>query len=266
VGCELVGNVARLLGFLLLVSFSAMSVVAATIATLAAQGLSLLLMRRESSALFDPHAPRSPSVESEVQSAVRVFLPNVLFAILQANITTWVIAFVGGQGEIADLGALQRLAMVFAIAMTPLHSIASPALAKCRTRGELRRLVIRIAVPYFAFVGAAVLVAVAFAPWLVLLLGSGYAHVARDLPLAVLASGVGALASLAWTVVLSRGWIRLVWLNIPAVLIAQVLAGSRLSLGTVNGVLCLSLATQFVTLAVALAVGTREFRAMVVDQ
>lgn len=182
---------------------------------------------------------------------VRVTMPSALFACVQAQIGALLLGAFGHTGEVANFGALSRIAVLFSVFGAPIFFLASPAFAKAPTRGHLVRIGSLVLLGY-SVLSALTLIAVYFFPqpffWLI---GSKYVGLERELLWIVGAQSLASVDSILWTLALARGWIKIAWVTIPLTLAAQALALMAIDPKTIIGVAGLSISQTFARLPVA---------------
>ncbi|HCN78227.1 MAG TPA: hypothetical protein DIT13_13655 [Verrucomicrobiales bacterium] len=239
-GAELFGACVRLLlcGGLLWVGWAdARAMFAGTIFASLCQAWMLRKNTREYTA--PPRA--STGHQSEITSFVRALYGNHIFFCLQGQIATWLIGWLAGVEQVADLGALSRLAVLFAAFGAPFTHLVAPSMARIQDTHILRR---RFALAIgTAFAGTAVLLAAAaWKPgWFLWLLGEKYANLGPELTLALASQGVGMIAGICWGLMVVRGWVSHAWLNILLSCLGYVLGAAFMPLDTVAGVLKMNL-------------------------
>ncbi len=189
----------------------------------------------------------------EFDAAVRrIVAGSAAFTIyygLQGQVGTWLISFYGTSARVADVGALGRLGVLFALAGAPVVQLGVPAFARCQGRAQLLRQLLVVCGLYGLF-SLAVVVVVTLLPGPVLwLLGPQYAHLGFELRLAALAPALTGLCGIVWALVLARGWVRSSVLVVPVGLAAQVAACAFLDLSTVTGVLLFNLSVMLPVMA-----------------
>lgn len=183
-----------------------------------------------------------PSSDSQTESFrprllgnVRYMLPNSIFQCLQGSLTVWLLTWFASIKEVADIGALGRLAFIYVLFGAPLNAIISPAFARCNDIKRLRKLFLLTLGAYGVF-GIGVLLFCALWPEIVLsLLGEKYQHLHSELLIYMLGLTIMGLNGVCVVLILSKGWVRYLWLNIPAVIATQIGACFTLSLDTVYG-------------------------------
>lgn len=250
---EAIGALVRLGVGLLLWAGGWLTVIPAVLATAIAVSAQAVFVRVKSSHFL--HAPSCDvSYNSELRGYIRSLYGNHVFFCIQAQVATWVIGWLAGSAEVADLGALARLGVLFMAMTSPVYYLAVPAIARLR---EPRLLKQRVAVA----LGAATCMAAAvvmLSYWLpsqfLWILGGNYDHLAKELPLALAAQGGSMVASLAWALVLARGWVRHAWITIVTTLVGFAGGAVIFPLNTVAGMLKFNLVTTLPTLFVCMAI------------
>lgn len=225
----------------------------AMLATLLAVWAQALLIRMRSR-----HFLQSPSSDVSYESELRGFVwslyGNHVFICLQVQVTTWIIGWLAGSSEVADLGALARVGVLFVAITSPINYLAVPAIARIRDPQLLRqRMVLALGGTLLV---ACIVVVMAYmlpAPFL-WLLGVNYGHLTVELPLALAAQGLGMVTSLAWALMLTRGWVLHAWITIVTTLVGFAIGAALFQLGTVAGMLKFNMVTLIPTLVFCLGV------------
>lgn len=196
------------------------------------------------------------SYQLELGGFVRSLYGNHVFFCLQAQAATWIIGWLAGSSEVADLGALARLGVLFVAITSPINFLAVPAIARIRDHGLLRRRMVLT-------LGGAALVAatVAWVAYLLpspflWLLGGNYGHLVVELPLALAAQGLSMLTALAWSLLMTRGWVRHAWITVVTALLGFAAGAALFPLGTVAGMLKFNAVVALPTLVFCLGVIT----------
>lgn len=180
-------------------------------------------------AAIDVHAAR-------IWKMVLQFLPSSIFWCLQGQLTTWLISIFASTSEVADLGALNRLAIMYAVLGGPLGQFILPAFARTMDRRRLWLMTLVLVTGVIAFSGLLLAAAWLKGNWFLWLLGAKYAHLQRELLLVLAGMAIGNLSGIVWGLNNTRAWIRRVWLTIPVTLLSQVAAACMIDLSSVKGV------------------------------
>jgi O-antigen/teichoic acid export membrane protein len=208
--------------------------VAVSIVALIAQYLLLKHWAKDSVEL---HAPINKEDQSTMLGIVKHQAPNAVFYCLQGQLTVWLISIFGNTQNIAEIGALSRLGVVFSVISAVMASIVLPSFARCQSAPELRRRYFLVVGGFLLF-GLGLISAAALFPDQVLwILGSKYAHLRSELLLMMIMSAFNALIAAMWSLNATKAWIKYSWLNIPCVILTQVVLLTIVDVSTVQGVI-----------------------------
>lgn len=245
---ELLGASARLAlcgGLLWLGGADARALFAGTILASLCQAWLLRTRTRE----YTEPPPSATGHQKEITGFVRALYGNHIFFCVQGQIATWLIGWLAGVDQVADLGALSRLAVLFAAFGAPFTHLVAPSMARIHDMRILRR---RFALAVGAAFGATALVLAASAwqpGWFLWLLGAKYANLGPELTLALASQGIGMIAGICWGLMVVRGWVSHAWLNIVLSCLGYALGAALMPLDTVAGVLKLNLVASAPLLA-----------------
>lgn len=216
-------------------------------AALAVGAMSLCLlvqwwqMRGWASGDTDATAPVRAEDQSFIYAKIRQVMPDTLFYCFQGQLWVFIISVFGGKGEMADVGALGRIAVVFNVVFIVLNNAVVPAFSRCQDATTLGRRYVQI-VAGFAFLGAALVgVTWLFPRPLLWIIGGQYAHLQHELALSTALTVISGISTLMWTLNAAKGWTHYLWLDIPLRLSLQAALYFVLDLSTVSGVLWFSL-------------------------
>lgn len=216
------------------------------------------LMMRQRTRVHTSPPPAREGHGREIGSFIRALYGNHLFFCLQGQIATWIIGWLAGAQQLADLGALSRLAVLFAALGAPFAHLVNPSLARIQEPRMLRRRFLLA----LGVAGGAVAAVLLVAFWLpapfLWLIGEKYAHLGHELPLALAAQGLALFSGICWGLIIVRGWVRHAWVTILTTVIGMVLGACLSDLGTVSGVLWFNLITQLPTVAVCLVIALKK--------
>ena len=244
------------LGKLMLVLSAAAVFIDALIAValnLFAAGITCWLLR----SYLATHVGSTNASTGEAQPALRSFIrrqaPSSLYYCFMGQITIWLIGFLGDANRVAEVGALGRLAAVFAVVGAVLAAIVQPYFAR---RSHARELISGFVVlnVFFASLTAGLVVIAVLTPQALLwILGTRYAGLTYEVVWLVLSSSIGAWAAAIYGVGASRGWLVPAILQVPLGLCTLALSCWAFDVSTVAGCLMLTSSTVAVSLALALA-------------
>ncbi len=252
-----------LLRLLLILGFAAIALnagVAVAIAT-AAFLLQYILLHRYVAGVVDLSVPENEEDRREIILRTKQLAANAVFYCFQGQITVLLISFFAHQASsVAEVGALGRLGMIFAVLTNLLANIFVPAFARCQDPRRLRWLFAGISGGVLAFSLAVVVGAAIFPDQFLFVLGNKYAHLEHELILMVGASVMAALTGTFWALNAAKAWIAGSWLYIPLTLATQVTLIPFTDFSSVTGVLTFNLLSAVPNLLLNLVLSYRGLR------
>ncbi len=263
---DLTGALVRLaaivsLMFVFLTAGVAVAIGAATIL------LQYWILRRYVARVIDLNAPESGEDRVAMIGFIKNQAANAVFYCLQGQITVFLISiFAHRASSVAEVGALGRLAMIFAVISNLLTNIFVPAFARSQNLKKLRW-------QYFGIVGgvglfclAVTLGAAVFPAQFLFVLGNKYSHLQRELLLMVGGAIMAALTGTFWSLNAAKAWIAGAWLYIPLTLATQAGLVPFTDFSSVRGVLTFNLISAVPNLLLNLAMSYRGFRMLHLTQ
>lgn len=225
----------RLLLTSLLLFFSALSSITALLAVLAAVWMQWRYIRKKEDSLLGSAMDADVTFKPRLTQSVRHMLPNSCFTCIQSSLVTWLLAALATNSEVADLGALSRLAVLFVIIASPLHQVVTPAFARCKDTFHLRRLFLITVCGFAGFATAVVVLCWIWPTGPLWLLGAQYESLNKELPIYMLGLGIAGISNVFWALNFSRGWLKRVSWNIPASVVSTLIAIGICDLSSVSG-------------------------------
>lgn len=206
-----------------------------------ALGLQYVLLRRWIPDSIDLSAPPRPEYHAGIAAIVKRQAPNTIYYCIHTQIGVWLIGTFGSAAGVAEVGALGRLAMIFAIMSSVMSGLILPRFARCHSPGLLKRRYWQILFGYASFGAVLVAVAAVFPSELLWILGKNYAGLKAEVLLMVVGAVVGAIDVTMYSLNISRGWIVSAWLGIPTGLLSQIIGIVVFDVSTVRGVLLMGI-------------------------
>jgi len=246
----------RLVCCFVLFEAAALTAWATAWAAAAALALTGLLYQRSSSRLFREPAKSDPAFNKEMLGYLLPLMPVVVFTALQSQIVLLLIAYFGKTETIANIAALGRIGQLFLVFGAFNSVIVEPYFAKIGPA----RLLARYCQAILAGIGVAALIALGaflFPKPLLWLLGPKYQALGGYVVWIVGIACVNYVAGVLFTINSARKW-RFWWyacLEIPLILIAQIVAVLLVPVGTLKGAIAFSLMTNAGWLLTHLTVG-----------
>jgi hypothetical protein len=219
------------------------------------------MLRAYVARVIDVRAPENPEDRAAMVGFIKSQAANAVFFCVQGQITVFLISIFGRQvSSIAEVGALGRLAMIFAVLSHLLANVFAPAFARCQNVRQLRWQYAAIVGAVAAFSLAIIGGAVFFPREFLFVLGNKYAHLERELLLMVAGAVITAMASTLWSLNAAKAWIAGSWLYIPLTLTTQLALIPMTDFSSVSGVLTFNLISAIPSLLLNLVLSYRGFR------
>ena len=220
-----------------------------------------LMLRHYAVSVVDLHASADTEDRQVLVRFVRKLAPNAVFYCVQGQITVFLISiFANRASSVAEVGALGRLAMIFAVLSNLLANVFIPAFARCHDSGKLRWLYAGIIGGVTAFGGFVILLAACFPHQFLLVLGNRYTNLGSELLLMVSGAVLAAIAGAMWGLNSAKGWISGSWLYIPTTLATQIALIPFVDFSSVSGVLFFNLISAVPSVLLNIVLSFRGFR------
>lgn len=257
---DLTGAIARLIvlvGCVFLFLNAGIAVLVSAMAFL----LQYRMLRKYAAQVIDLSAPENAEDRVAMIGFIKNQAANAVFFCLQGQITIFLISFFGSRAaSVAEVGALGRLAMIFAVMGQVLTNILVPAFARCQNKVKLR-------LQYFAIVSgvaaccAVVIAAAALFPnQFLFVLGNKYSHLQRELLLMVAGTVINVLTGALWFLNASKAWVAGAWLYIPLTLATQIALIPYTDFSNVSQVLIFGVISGVPNLLLNMVLSYRGFR------
>lgn len=257
-----IGSVARLVVLVALLFMFLNASVAIAVGA-AALLLQYWMLHRYLRRVVDLHAPENDEDRVVIRGFIRSQAANAIFFCVQGQITVFLISFFGQRvSSVAEIGALGRLAMIFAVLSNLLTNVFAPAFARCQNPRQLRWQYAGIIGAIAAFSLVVLSTAALFPSVFLSVLGGKYAHLEGELVLMVGSAVATALTGTFWALNSSRAWIKGSWLYIPLTLATQALLIPFTDFTTVRGVLIFNVISAAPNLLLNFALSYRGFRSL----
>jgi O-antigen/teichoic acid export membrane protein len=167
--------------------------------------------------------------------AVRQQAPNSLYYCLSGQLPVWLVAWFGQTQQVAEVGALGRLALLFTVVGSVLAALVMPYFARPRRAAELRAAFLLINALFLALTVLLVCLAATVPSTLLWLLGPNYLHLVDETVWMVLAASLSAWSGAVYAMGAARGWVTPGWLVIPVGAATLALAVVLIDVSTVAG-------------------------------
>lgn len=222
--------------------------------------LYLFLVKREAYKVLDAKVAETREFDAEIRKKIRSIYPSSLFLCISSQLSTWFLGLFGTSAQVADIGALGRLAVIFSVASAPITQVACPAFSRCAEKRQLKSQFIKVGGMYLAFALLILACAWLLPQPMLWVLGPQYSHLVTELRWFTLSLLVGGMTSIAWGLVMAKGWVGMTWVSIPLGLFSQTLGAFLFPIGTVIGVIQFNMFATLASLALAAVIIWTSFK------
>jgi O-antigen/teichoic acid export membrane protein len=259
---DLVGAFTRLT-LVITLAFVFLNAVVAAAVSAATFLLQYLMLRRYVGGVIDLDAHENAEDRTAMRGFIRSQAANAIFYCLQGQITVFLISFFAHHTHsVAEVGALGRLGMIFAVLGNLLANVFVPAFAKTHNVRKLRWQYAGIVGGVAAFSLAVISAAALFPSAFLFVLGNRYAHLDRELVLMVAGSVIAALIGTLWSLNAARAWVRFSWLYIPLTIATQLALIPVTDFASVPSVLTFNLLSAVPSLLLNIFMSYRGFHSL----
>lgn len=205
-------------------------------------------------------ARRSSEEERAMVLAFRNQLLNGIYFALQPQILVWIMTAFGTVQKVAEAGALGRLAIAFSLVSAAFNSLALPRFARAMDPAAVRRKYFGLVALMTVIGAAAVSFAWAFPRVVLFVLGAAYMHLDDEVVWIVGASAASLVGITIHLLNTARGWVRGIWLGVPATIAMQIALVRYVDLGSIRGAILIQASAYVAPLLINVAIGMRGMR------
>jgi len=208
-----------------------------------------LRLRKISAAFADKNQEADPIVRAEIMRIVRRTMPGAVYFCFSSQITTWLISIFGTTDNLAQVGALGRLAVILNVFTAMFSTLVIPRFA--RLVNDKKLLIYRFLQIQFSLVilSLTIISIVILFPHPVLsILGKNYAMLSKEVVIVIIGSCLSMMAGITYNILLSRAWVIHPAIMIGANIITQVILMLSLNLAKMQSVLWFSVINSMVSL------------------
>lgn len=215
--------------------------------------------KRATAEVAELDAPTDASVRARIVELFKPSFPSVTYWAFQSQVTILLCSLFGTVENVAEIGALGKLALMFQLLNVFVGSYLHPVISKAAQPARILRLSLSI-IGLYSLATLSVLAIAAYLPELLLMvLGSRYANLEPVLVLAVSISMLGLLEGQIMSLCQVRGWVRYVgWYAVVAIL-TQVALLFVMQLNGLRDILIFNGVVVLATLAFIASVFAYEF-------
>jgi O-antigen/teichoic acid export membrane protein len=242
---QLENNVCRLtllLTSLFLFPWSSIAILAAGIPQFWAN----IRLRKIVDKYADKHEQPNLVIRKELLTFVKRILPGSIYYALSGQITIWLMSIFGSTIAVAQIGALNRLAILLSFFSLLFSTIISPRFARLPEKSSLLlSRYLQIQIGFVLLSGFIIIITYLFPSNILWILGQKYANLTSALMLTVINSCLGLVIGASFIICTSRGWAINPLASIPITIGAIIIGIVIFDLNTLIGILKLNIFTMY---------------------
>jgi len=201
--------------------------------------LNLLANQKLAGAYLAGHHNTDPRFVREIEDIARPNALRTVYWALEGQITILLCALFATTDRIADIGALGRLSVLFAIFQAFVTNYSLPEIAKAQGKNAISRMARKTVAMSALLVAPVLLWAVVHPASLLWILGPNYRGLTQHLLPFLAAVSLGQIAAVVYQICTARAWIRLNRLYVPIALPLQAVLIYALDLSLLENVILL---------------------------
>lgn len=165
-------------------------------------------LRKIAENFADKNQTSDPIVEKEIISIVKKILPGAIYYCLSGQITIWLISIAGNTTSVAQIGALGRVSVLIGIFATVFSTLLVPRFARQNNEYKvlLNQFILNLLLVLFTCI-ILILIVWCLSAQFLWILGANYKGLDFELVLNVIASCIGLITGLLFSLSSSRGWL-----------------------------------------------------------
>jgi O-antigen/teichoic acid export membrane protein len=203
-----------------------------------------LFLRRNTYDIIARDGALNRSDRRELISLSLKSLPNTIFFCLQGQVTLLILTLTRNPVGIADLTALGRLALLFAVFAVMFANMLAPRFTRCQDPDRLGKLYYLLVGGTLLALGPVVIAATLFPAPFLWLLGEKYAGLKEECAWVVAAGCLTQIVTVLWSLNSSKAWITIqAKMYIPTILGVQAILALTLDLRQFHNVVMFTVYT-----------------------
>lgn len=207
-------------------------------------GLQRFILGCWASENIDRKTPINKEDYSFILATLKNTLPTTIFFCLQGQLSLLLISIFGSTQNVAEVGALGRLGVIFSIINSVMTTIVLPSFSRCQSVDILCKRYFQV-LSLFAFIGVfMIIISLIFPSELLWILGEKYNHLKNELVLMVTLTSITSFVGVMCSLNLSKAWVQYSWIEIPIRLVFQSALLMVLDVSNVKGVIIFSLLSE----------------------
>lgn len=176
---------------------------------------------------------------------VRRQAPNSVYFCFVGQITVWIMSLTGSTEQVAALGALGRLAVIFGILGVVITAVVQPYFARGLTRREFLTGFNVVNLSFLIITSLVTVLALNSPHVLLWILGPNYSRLGPAVAWTVLSACISAWAGALYSIGAAKGWLVPFWVVVPIGLGTTALTSLLVDVSSVVGCLTINCAVAF---------------------
>ncbi|AMA10524.1 polysaccharide biosynthesis protein [Picosynechococcus sp. PCC 73109] len=185
---------------------------------------------------IDRKAPVNQEDRGEIIKFIGKQIPNSVLYAVEGQLGIWLISIFGNTENIAELGALTRLGVIFGLISSVLNEIILPSFSRCQVAKILFKRYMQVLGLYCLFSFLLIILAFFFPSQSLWILGENYSHLKEEVLLLVISFVVQYILGVAWLMNVSKGWILSGWIAVPIEIITKIVLLLFIDVSSLNGI------------------------------
>lgn len=190
---------------------------------------------------IDTQSPWNNEDKKFILKTIKNTLPSTIFFCFQGQLNIFLISIFGNTQNIAEIGALGRISIIFTLINSVMSAIILPSFSRCQSSEILIKRYLQLLSIFLVFSLLLIGLSIVFPSEILWILGGKYQHLKNELVLMVILTVVNSFVGIMSSINFSKAWIEFVWIEIPMRLALQVILLMVLNISTIQGVIWLSL-------------------------
>lgn len=241
---ELIGHLVRSIGILIVVFLIPKSFVLSLIYLSVVLSFwvtyGYLLRKTEKYKLNSKKASIDIGYKKTLLKYIRLNWHNSIFFAFKSQVSVFILGIFGTTAALANIGALSRFSLVFAIITSVFNSIYAPAFSRCQEKNRLIKMFISSILTAIVISLMVLLIIYFFPNFFLWLLGADYKDLSNELFLVFAGGSLSFLLSIIYSINISKAWIRFTpILEIPIDIMGLIVGLFLFDVTTLTGVLYL---------------------------
>lgn len=198
-------------------------------------------LRKNNKNFFTNNHIIDPGVRKTLLKQMYRLLPGTIYYCFSGQIAIWLMSFLGNNTSVASLGALGRFSLIFSVFTILFGSVITPHFSKISDDKDLLRKQF-LSVQLWVLMGSVFVFFIFYflSDYLLLLLGSSYKHLNKELNWSIAASLLGISAGFSFSLFTARGWSMFPLIPILVNIVSLISGINLFHIHTLTGVLMMN--------------------------